>query len=121
MGFSIKPPEPKMADNKIRKFNIVKDMKQSVSTSKNVPQLPPGLPGDRPARKEWTPKESTIAAVKKTWLNGKYDPKKVVDLWAAIMKFCADKKPLTGARPMELLGRCEQMVPAAPAIPVGSS
>lgn len=119
MGFSIRPPEPKMADDKIRKFNIVKDMMQSVSTDTTVPKIPP--PGDGIADKAWNPKKSNMDEIKKKWNeSGKFKPEDVVNRWAARLKFGAAKKPLTGARPTQLLARYDSMVPAAPALAVGN-
>ena len=114
MGFSIRPPEPKMADDHIHKFNIVRDMKKSVSTG-NVPVIPKS----EPALNVWNPNKATIEEVKEKWEKGKNDPNHVVARWAARMKFGADKKKLTGTRPTELLSRYKDMVPAAPAICTG--
>ncbi|KAK6538423.1 hypothetical protein TWF694_010008 [Orbilia ellipsospora] len=110
MGFSMRPPEPKISDDKIHKFNIVKDMKKSVSSGA-VPQLPQhGVALDT-----WNPNKSTIEKVKDTWEKGKNDPQDVVNRWTARMKFSGGEK-LTGSRPAELLMRYKDMVPAAPAI-----
>ncbi|KAK6349287.1 hypothetical protein TWF730_010037 [Orbilia blumenaviensis] len=117
MGLSIKPPEPEMSDDKIQKFNIVKDMKQSVYTDHTVVDFPKGIP----ASKNWAPlptklKTEEVVAI---WENGSNDPINVVNLWAAKMKYPEGVK-ITGARPSKLLKKYAQMVPAMPLLAVGS-
>ncbi|KAK6516196.1 hypothetical protein TWF506_006107 [Arthrobotrys conoides] len=116
MGLSIKPPEPEMSEDKIQKFNIVKDMKQSVYTDDTVVDFPKGVP----ASKNWAPrptkpKPEQVVAI---WEKGENDPINVVNLWAAKMKYPEGTK-ITGARPSKLLKKYAQMVPAMPLIATG--
>ncbi|KAF3909810.1 hypothetical protein ABW21_db0202232 [Orbilia brochopaga] len=118
MGLSIKPPEPEMSDDKIQKFNIVKDMKQSVYTDDTVVDFP----ATKYALDNWSPKSDKLNAkeVVTVWENGRYDPVSVVGAWAAKMEYQGGTK-ITGTRPKALLKRYDQMVPAMPLVAVGSS
>ncbi|KAF3155393.1 hypothetical protein TWF751_003250 [Orbilia oligospora] len=117
MGLSIKPPEPEMSDDGIKKFNIVKDMKQSVYTGETVKQFPK----KEAASRNWCPRleRPTSEQVVAIWKYERFDPVKVVEVWATRLGLATGTE-ITGLRPKSLLEKYEHMVPAMPLIAVGS-
>lgn len=111
---TIQPPEPMMSKDLIPKFNIVKDMKQSVFENKVTPKFPTLLKSN----KSWEPviSESSYDQVKATWSNALNDTEKTVASWAAKMNW---KTPLNGARPKYLIDNLDKLIPAVPMIATG--
>lgn len=137
MGLTISPPAPRLSDDKIVKFNLVRDTKETV---KEVTFLPSqttheawgprkeetksphsvNLGSGKPKNEDEEEKKRQMERwekVKKAWKNEKNNPVEVVNRWAERLAF--EDADLSGKRPEKLLDRFEQMVPALPMVAVG--
>ncbi|KAF5705179.1 transcriptional activator srcap [Fusarium mundagurra] len=149
MGFTITPPLPFKSRDTLPKINMRRDMLQSVNTDgyafpPDVTKESDAAWDPRPLTEE----EKNKATKGKRWDNavrtwkadgqredtkkrtskvrvrsdGRNDPllshsEKVVNAWAARLRFA--EGALTGRKPVALIARFDDMIPAAPAISVG--
>ena len=116
MGLTIQPPLPYMAREKIPKFNLVDDFKQTVNGN-GYPFL-----DKTDADPRWAPRaiSKDWDAFKKEWRRqDESRPRQAVSIWAARLNYPSDV--LSGARPKALLDRFNDMVPALPMVAIGAS
>ena len=134
-GISIVPPDPKMAEDLINKFNITQDHVTSVY-EENKPNWPLFIGVLVNQDKGWLPSKNqlgwdTFAAKWKSI--GDETTTKAVDIWTKRLRF--DKfsvdidqkdpalqgkfKPIRGVAPKKLLKKFKQLIPALPLVSAG--
>lgn len=114
-GMSIRPPEPYMSQDKIPKFNLVKDMQETVFKDSKARPFPP----KQATNEAWRPRigDQPFKDVQKLWLDMPDDTsKKVAQLWSKRLKF---KVPVEGNKPRHLVENLHRLIPASPLIAVG--
>jgi hypothetical protein len=115
MGLTLAPPAPYISRDKIPKFNLVEDFKQTVNDT--------GFPLPKPATSDdqWRPDEqsSDWVAFQDKWVRQPESrPVDVVSRWAERLNY--ENGAIIGTRPSALLKRFNTMIPALPMIAVGS-
>lgn len=120
MGLEIRPPKPKLADDKIGTFNAIEAMKQAVFTLQETPKFP----HFKDQKSAWAaPKDSNPKDV------GRY--KKVQDIWRkngvdkrqsvvdALSRGLGWNRKLTAATPKRLVDGLGNLYMRSPEISVG--
>ncbi len=130
MGFTITPPLPFMSRDTLPKIDMYRDMKQSVNTdgfpladstteADDAWDPRPLTEKEKDKKTQYTRWDNVVAAWKTTdSVAAAKRSEKVVKVWAARLRFA--EGALTGRKPAALIARFDAMVPAAPAIAVGS-
>jgi hypothetical protein len=114
LGLTLTPPLPRISRDRIPKFNVVRDFRQTV----NCAGYP--FPGDGHAQAAWQPKPQAgdWKAFKRQYMStDPQRPRDVVKQWAQRLNYADDV--MTGSRPTSLLWRFDDVVPALPMIAVG--